>query len=1190
KDDAGYMWMASNVNRVRMMSPTLKPLDEIVLPEAEVVNVITADHNGNVIFGTSHGRVLVYDADIPCKYREIISSDQNNRSVTCFYVKDDNTILVGTDGRGIKILVKEEEQWNISDFKFSIADNSRLKVHHIMCDSDGNYWIGCFQKGVLVVRDDCCMFDYIGHISLVHDVVGDCCVMSVYTDSNKNIYVGTDNDGVYMLDEKYNLIHHYSSDEPGSLVPKVTLSICEDSYGRLWMGGYQDGLVYLDRETGRWHRFDLSSDKTDHDDYASVYAIVEDKKTHSIWASASGVGLYKIDEQTLQSKVLGITEVSLMHNYTANQICNTWVICMTISSDRKLYIGTFSGISCMDLDTENFVSTYGVNCFMSGYVVNNICEAPNGHIWLGTTEGLFDFDIYNRTFHRYGTEEGMLNYSVSGIAIDKDGRLWISTKNGVANYDPESDIFSNYNATDGLYTNEFISNAVSVAPDGRIIFGAVDGVVCFYPFPKQERNKELKLRVVNFIIDNKPVFKGFKSGDNEVVDTSVLNARRFHLAHFDNSFDVEFSTFEFENPERLFYSYRLDGGQWSNISGNRVSFAKLNYGIHTLEARVTDNDTTSDTFTITIEIDFPWYRTTWFYALLVFVVLALIAVVVKLIMRRIEMRNNLAEISRAKEFNDSRIEFFTNISHEIRTPISLIITPLYKLMDADDDPARQRSYRTIKLNAQRILNLINQLLDMRKIDSDQMALEFEKIDIVAFCRGVYESFDQYAVSLGVGFSLDTQFESLDVYIDPKNFDKVIVNLLSNAFKYTPKGGNVILSIYSIGDTMVGIDVSDQGTGMSNEDTEHIFDLFYQGDNSHKITMVGTGVGMYLVRKLVTLHHGEVSVVNNPGGVGCTFSIQLPLGREHLSDDEIFERDEVSKPTYMQDLFDVDIDSNDEELRRYIRKTARLVVVDDDEELRKYMVGELSNYFRLTDFPDAESALPYINKNKPDVVITDVMMGDMDGISLCAKIKRNVETNTIPVIMLTADVHDDNRIKALDIGADAYITKPFNLSVLTHTIANLLKRNLTLKNSYLGRQDKIDGADMDDVDKSSDSPDKKLLLRVLKVINENMSNPNLTVDVISKAVGISRVHLHRKLKELTNQSTIDFLRNVRLNRALKLLRIKHNSISEVAQQVGFVSTAYFSTVFKDRFGCTPSAYMSDNATIEQLPIEDDELIS
>ena len=1192
KDAEGTIWLAANGNGVRHIAPDLSRIEEMELPTSEAVTAIVSDHDGTVFFGTTQGRVLAYDSNQPSKFREIVSSKQNDISVSCFCVNDDNSILLGTDGHGVKKLYLNNGVWSLEDYEFVIADNNRLKVHHIMCDRDGNHWFGCFQKGVIVVRDGGGKFDYVGHNSHKRNVIGDCCVVSVYADDDSNIYVGTDNDGIYVLDENYNFIRHYDCNAPGSLVPNVSLAICDDSYGRLWVGGYLGGLVYMDRKTGKWHRFELASSTTGRDDYASVYAIVEDKKTQTLWVSASGFGLYKIDEKTLRHQLFGIGVSPLQHDYTVNQICNTWVVSMKISSDRKLYIGTYSGFSCMDLDTESFVSTYGVNCFLEGYVVNNICEAPDRHIWLGTTDGLFDFDVNTRAFRRYGTADGLPGTSISGIACDIDGNVWISSKGGISCLDNATGRFVNYNAADGLYSNEFMPDAVCVSKKGKFLFGSVNGIIGFHPFERQSRNKELSLRIVDFLIDNMPVYKGFKSGGNDVVDTAVANARRFHLAHFDNSFEVVFSALEFENPDRLRYLYRFDGGQWNAISGNRVSFAKVASGEHTLEACVTDDVTTSGICSVTIEIDYPWYSSTWFYVLLALLVLALLVVAALLVRRRVRLNRHYKEIARAKELNDSRIEFFTSISHEIRTPISLIISPLYKLIEADGDPVRQRSYRTIKLNAQRILNLINQLLDMRKIDSEQMTLEYEKTDLVAFCRGIYESFEQYASSLGIEFCFESEDESLEVYIDPKNFDKVIVNLLSNAFKYTPQGGKVMMCLYKADRNSVGIDVSDQGTGLLPEDIDHIFDLFYQGGNNHKITMVGTGIGMYLVRKLVTLHHGEVKAINNPEGQGCTFNIRLPLGRAHLRDEEIFKRDEPRTTAFAKNAIAATApELDDEELRRYTKTSTRLVVVDDDEELRKFIVDELGHYFHVKDFSNAEEALPYIITKKPDLVISDVILVGMDGFALCSKIKKNVDLNTIPVILLTAAAQDNSRIKALDIGADAYITKPFNIAILSHTITNLLKRNNTMRNRYQGRQDSAGVAESaGDGVQMADSPDKKLLMRVLKVINENMSNPNLTVDLIAKAVGISRVHLHRKLKELTNQSTIDFLRNVRLNRALKLLKIKHNSIFEVAQQVGFVSTAYFSTVFKDRFGCTPSAYMSDNATIEQMPLDDDELIS
>ena len=1195
KDDSGYIWVSGN-NVVKKLDSSLEELDVVTLSNQESVASISCTSDGIVLFGTSYGRVLAYDADAPSKYREIVSKAQNDMLVTCFCMDIDNTILIGTDGHGVKRLVPQDDgKWSVVDFDFALANNHQLKIHHIMRDRDGNFWFGCFQRGVLVVKGGSNFFEYVGRISRKRNVIGSCCVVSVYADDNSNIYVGTDNDGFYVLDPDYKLVQHYDCNQPGTIVPKVPLAFCEDSYGRLWTGGYQGGLVYLDRKTGTWHRYDLSSTSAGNgDDVSSVYSIVEDRARQTLWVSASGVGLFRIDEQTLSNRLFTTKISTFQHDFSSDQLCNSWVVSMMLSSDgSKLYIGTYSGFSCLDLDTESFVSTYGVNCFLESYVVNSICEARDGHIWIGTTDGLFNFDTDTRKFKRYGMAEGLPGSSISGIACDTAGNMWISSKSGISCLDAQTGKFVNYDSYDGLYSNEFMPDAVWNAKNGRILFGSVNGVIGFNPFARRNRVKSLNIRIVNFFVDNVPVVRGSKSGDNDIVDTAVIDARKFHLAHFDNSFEVEYSALDFDNPDRLVYSYRIDGGQWTTISGNRVSFAKVGYGKHTLEACVADNLNTSEVYSVVIEIDFPWYQSTWFYVLLTLLVVGILVAAALMIRRRIGLNRHYKEMARAKELNDSRIEFFTNISHEIRTPISLIISPLSKLIATDDDPSRQRSYKTIKLNAQRILNLINQLLDMRKIDSKQMSLEFEKVDLVEFCRGIYESFEQYALSLGIDFLFDAEEETMEAYVDPKNFDKVIVNLLSNAFKYTPKGGKVRLSIYKdVGETIC-IGVSDQGTGIALEDIDHVFELFYQGSNNHKITMIGTGIGMYLVRQLVTLHHGDVKAVNNTGGEpGCTFMIHIPAGRSHLKDREIFVRDDAQSPTYTQmDIAAAVPEPDDEELKRYAKTSTRIVVVDDDEQLRKYIVDELGNYFHIKDFASCDEASTYIIKNKPDLVISDVMMSGMDGMSLCIKLKRNVDTNTIPVILLTAASQENARIRALDIGADAFIPKPFNISVLSHTVTNLLKRQNTLRNSFLGRQDTINGADMDeDSGRAVDSPDKKLLMRVLKVINENMSNPSLTVDMIAKAVGISRVHLHRKLKELTNQSTIDFLRNVRLNRALKLLRIKHNSIFEVAQQVGFVSTAYFSTVFKDRFGCTPSAYMSDNATIEQMPLDDDELIS
>lgn len=1173
----GDIWVSYRNGSIVKFDEKLNLVDMVEIGSSETAFAICHDHKGNLFFGTSYGRVLLYDATVPGKVREIVSEEVNFSNVMDFYVDDNDVIYFGTDGSGVKYLVADGPQkWTLHDYKFSTIGSRKIKVHKILRDNSGNFWFAIFQKGILLKPAEQYPFEYIGSKSSINDVIGDCCVQSLAFDSNRNLYVGTDNDGVYILDQSYQPIAHWQRDNPRSLVPSVSLCIFEDSKHRIWIGGYLSGLVYYDPSDRKFHRFMMETANYG-EPLPSVYSVVEDTKLGKIWVSASGVGLFKIDVNTLESEHIDVKYPNKMDDFTQDQISNTWINTLMISSDRKLYIGTYSGFDCMDLDTESFVSTYGVNCFLPGIVINSIYEDSNRHIWVATDKALFDFDVRTLKFKEFTTDNGLPNSFVTGVTGDKDGNIWLSSKGGISCLDRQNNTFINFYSSDGLFSNEFSRGAVAQSDKGKIYFGSSIGVVSFFPFKGRLKNRKLELFLTDFRLNGVSVSSDTKSGNHRVIDSVLLHTTEFRLAHFDNSFEIDLSALESGVSERLVYSYRLDNGTWSTIHGNRLSFSNLKPGTHVIEAYVTDNVSVSDSITITVRIDYPWYGTWWFRLLIFVLIVGLLAYIVVVMRRRYSLNRKIEEMSHVKEINDSRLEYFTNISHEIRTPMSLIVSPLYKLMNTDPDKERQRSYKIINVNAQRVLNLVNQLMDLRKIDSAQMTLKFQETDIVSFLRNIYETFELHASQLGVDFVFDYSVSSLKLYIDPLNFDKVIVNILSNAFKYTPKGRSVTLQLTQPTDSEVEIVIQDNGTGLPESDLDHIFDLFFQGDNSHKINIVGTGVGMYLTKQLVELHHGKIVVHNNiDGTTGCTFRILLPIGREHLQDSEIIQPDETAKidvqNTASAKLADIPID--DDFLKQYSKTKFRIMVVDDDDHVRNYLVSELSPHFHVSDFPNAEEAWKSVVKIKPDLILSDVAMGEMDGMAFCKKIKQNLEVNHIPVVLLTAMAQDENRIKGLDVGADAFVAKPFNISVIIHTITNLLKKNITLKNRYLGRQEQTKSTE--EVQMDIKSPDERLLQRVMKVINENISNPGLTVEMIASQVGISRVHLHRKLKELTNQSTLDFLRNVRLNLAVKLLEKHHHSILEVAQQVGFVSTAYFSTVFKDRFGMTPTAYMNEHA--------------
>lgn len=553
-------------------------------------------------------------------------------------------------------------------------------------------------------------------------------------------------------------------------------------------------------------------------------------------------------------------------------------------------------------------------------------------------------------------------------------------------------------------------------------------------------------------------------------------------------------------------------------------------------------------------------------------------------MQRIRNRERLLiqEHIHKEELNEQKLRFFINISHEIRTPMTLIVTPLLQLIREDNDPHRQSVYEIMKRNAERILHLVNQILDLRKIDKGQMIMQMRETDLIDFTADILKTFQPQATSKKINIEFEHESEKLPVWIDRSQFDKVIINLMSNAMKYTPVCGIVKVTITS-DDKNVTISVFDNGEQIPEQSLERIFERFYQAASLTNQTKTGTGVGLDLTRSLVQLHHGTIIVRNVEDGV--EFVVTIPLGREHLSKEELAlheeqKAEEVSSILEQEVANSAEAESIEEDLAPTLSpkpstpssKRPTIVVVEDDDEIRSYLVTELESTYRVLSFNDGADALPIILREIPALVISDVMMPQMDGNTLCAKIKSNVNTNHIPVILLTAKTRDEDRLESLETGADLYFTKPFNMDILRRSIANLIASRRLMENKFTGKEDHSE--QIDDIE--VESADDKLLNRILAVVNANLSNSDLNIDMICSEVGISRVHLHRKMKELTNQTPHDFIRNLRLKQAARLLSRKGQNITEVMYRCGFNSTTSFSTMFKKMYGLSPREYMKEHA--------------
>ena len=545
-----------------------------------------------------------------------------------------------------------------------------------------------------------------------------------------------------------------------------------------------------------------------------------------------------------------------------------------------------------------------------------------------------------------------------------------------------------------------------------------------------------------------------------------------------------------------------------------------------------------------------------------------------------EQRDQLISLSKQlEEATHAKLVFFTNVSHDFRTPLTLVADPVEQLLeDKALTPRQQSLLKVVHKNVHILLRLVNQILDFRKYENDKLELVRANMNLRVQLQEWSHSFQTLALKKHIHFVLEVNDDRADylMAVDAEKMERVYFNLLSNAFKFTPENGTITVTLSTLtkeeGGRYARLVVADTGSGISVQHIRHIFDRFYQIRNSQNNSNIGTGIGLHLTRSLVELHHGDIRVENNPDGQpGCSFIIRMPLGCAHLRKEEM-EADKAPLFHTPAPVLPVPYETEEEENGKTRTKTKyKVLVVEDDEDIRRYICRELASDYHTLESCNGKEALESIFNKTPDLVISDVMMPEMDGLTLCRKIKQNVNLNHIPVILLTAKTREEDNLEGLETGADAYMTKPFHMEILRKTAANLIRSRERLRNTYTGQQTQGDKVQPIEVQ----SPDDKLMERIMRVINENLSNPNLTVEMITTEVGISRVHLHRKLKELTNQTTRDFIRNIRLKQAAELLSKKRYTIAEVADLTGFTNPNNFSTAFKDLYGMPPSIYMEQH---------------
>ena len=1177
EDKRGRLWIITEDGKLYRKETNGRVTSHFVGTEGVNAQDIQQDALGNIYLASKNQGVHLLRAGSNVFTR---ISCIGNLPIDNIYISRNNKLYIGSDGLGIYVYDPQTGFLQDNPLFSRLVNLAKSKVTSIIEDYQGNIWVSMLQKGVFMQSNIQNDFNYMGFRLGNRNVIGENCVTSLSINQGNQVWVGTDKDGLYL----FNIATR--SVEGHFLNQSTVLTLCKDQQGRTWVGTYTDGLGYMDA-AGSFHPVDLGISKS-----VGIFDIKQDPQGN-IWIATMGKGLFCLQKDGSRRNYKA--KYGADNNLKVNSLPNDYLIKMALSKDgNHVYIATSVGLACLDRKRNSWVSTFkGVNCLNKNSFSHCVFVDSKDHVWYGTEDGAFCFDFRKGIKPKlYSTANGLTDNSVTSITEDYQGNIWLGTIKGLNKLALKSGTITKFYAESGLQSNEFSDASVCTTQDGKtILMGGSGGLNWFQADQVRQHPWQAKVVISGFILNNKMVTPGMKSGSYTITDNWSTFSRDFQLSHEDNTFTLQLSTLTYNDVEQISYVYSINGDAWRTVPAgqNELAFSHMAPGSYKYRIKAICNGYETPVKEFTIIVHPAWYASIW--AKLFYLLLLIAAIMLYLRHRKRQMEDQLIlqQHIHAEEMGEAKIKFFMNISHEIRTPLTLIITPLLSLIKEDKEPHRQGIYEIIRKNSERILHLINQMMDLRKIDKGQMVMRMCKTDMVSFINEEYDLFKQQAIAKSIDFEYQHDCEELPVWIDRNNFDKVIINTLSNAFKFTPTAGHILLSLTHT-DHHAYISIKDSGIGIPKDKLETIFQRFYQTPADPNERNVGTGIGLDLTRSLVELHYGTISARNNEGEKGSKFEhgsefiIRIPLGKDHLKPEEIIEEEEMKKEQN-NELAEAEqeeqlAESNDQPAETLNNSDttpasakgakAEIVIVEDEEDIQEYLKAQLSSDFKIRTYPNGKVALNEILKNKPDLVISDIMMPEMDGTTLCAKLKSNINTNDVPIILLTAKSREEDQLEGLQTGADAYILKPFNMDILHRNIINLLTVRRTLRNKFTGNESQNHQVEQIEMQ----TPDNSLMQRVMEVINENINDSDLSVDMIAQKVGISRVHLHRKMKELTNQTPHSFIRNIRLQQAAKLLKDGKQSITEVMYACGFSNSASFSTMFKNLYGCSPREYMQN----------------
>jgi signal transduction histidine kinase/ligand-binding sensor domain-containing protein/DNA-binding response OmpR family regulator len=1065
---------------------------------------------------------------------------------------------------------------------YSLSDN---EIRCFLKDHSGSIWIGTEVGGLNFFNQANNNFVKVGESIAPNFGLTNPVVNAVLNDGESALWVGTNGGGLNYLDFTHRSSTSYQIQASDQMKTRNMINALADYDRETLLCGTAYGLYRFNKKRASFEMLSLSQNESARE--YPITALMVDGT--DIWVGTEGDGLKLVEQGKVTSFSVNSSSSSISDNYITDIEKTT----------NGIWIATQDGLNFFDKSLGRITAVYrsGGPQALSNNNLTTLFLDAHRRLWIGTDfGGLNYFDEKTQQFYLLNQARGLTDNSIKSIAEDSQGHLWISSDGrlfelnlhaGEEDFDPAQVEITAYSSNDGLSFGQFSHNCALELSQNQLAFGTSKGLVRFSAtgIIKSANNSDVIFTKLK--IHNKEVSV---QDEGSPLSQDIADTEGIELDYDQGYLEIEFSAMNFVNADNNRYAYKLESAyrkdDWHIIgSQNRVSLTDLNHGTYVFSVKTTSEDQVweNPASAIRIVIRPPWWESWWAYLLYGLFMATIALVIIRIINIRIRLKRALfiehVERERQEELYKMKLDFFTNVSHEIRTPLSLMTAPLEDLLDlVDKDTKVERRLKTIKNNSDRLLKLVNELLDFRKAENGLMKIACEEHDLISFCFEIYESFKELSVDKNITYKFAIDSNYLPVYFDRYQMEKVLYNLLSNAFKFTKDHGRIVLAVEGESQRKgwVVIKVKDDGIGISEQNKKNIFQRFFQIEDPN-VQQAGTGVGLALSKSIIELHQGEIGVAEEKDPWATTvFQISLRLGSKHLPESQVvfspmaregqfLEVKEV-EPLPQLDTLPLIPQADDHDRKR-------LLIVEDNVEFRAFLKDILQDEYQIIDFGSGKDAIQYMEEEIPDLIVSDVMMPEMSGLELCEWVKTNESTNHVPVILLTAKSSTDSRIEGLTNGADSYITKPFSIKVLKLNITNLLVAKEILRHKYSGSF--IIDAEL----KQLTTPEEVFIKKLMEIIESNLEDPEFSVNDLVKQIGMSRTILYKKVNMLTNHSIATLIKHVRLKKAADILLQTSYSVSEVAYMVGFNDRKHFSREFKKVYQSSPTEYKSSSSVAE-----------